>query len=596
MDWMFGINPTLGRNPEFQSAVSRIAIWTFGFGYIGIGALTGYYKVDIPDYLGLSAGYLAFAVGLLLSVLRRPCWESRRYFSLALDITATSLAIFLTREAISPFYLIYIWIFISAATRYGRTHLVVASAAAVVSYNIVLVVLDEWQRHTFEAFFFLLLLVLLPLFQYALLHKVKQARDDAERANRAKGDFLARMTHELRTPLTGVIGMAELLQSTRLDAEQSEYVQSIASSAELLGGLIGDILDLSKIDARKLTLELIPFDPGRAAQEVCDLFESQALAKHLKLILDIAPDVPRQVVGDPLRVRQILLNLLGNAIKFTDNGEVVLKVSASPPSHGIERPHLLFSVRDTGIGIAREQLDTIFESFQQADDSTTRRYGGSGLGTTIARELTLLMGGTIEAESEVGRGSRFLVRLPLEAVSAATPEPDAIARVPGQEDAGFGATAEPRDNGHDRHGTSRPLRVLVAEDNEISARVITAFLTKLGCRPVRVDDGEAALTHARRHGFDIAFIDLRMPKLDGLQFTRAYRALEKRRHRPIVALTANAAEDVKTACLAAGMDAFLSKPVKQEQLKQMIARLVPGDGPIQPCSSSDHSRQEVNRR
>lgn len=371
MDWMFGISPTLIKNPEFQSAVVRIAIWTFGFAYIGIGGLTGYYQVDIPSYIGLSTAYLFCCLGLLRSVLRRPVWELRRYFSLALDITATSLAIFLTREAISPFYLIYIWIFISASTRYERAHLIVAAVAAVISYNIVLVLLDEWQRHTFEAFFFLLLLVLLPLFQYALLRKLQEARAEAEAANRAKGDFLARMTHELRTPLTGVIGMAELLQSTHLDAEQRDYVQSISSSAQILGALIGDILDFSKIDARKLTLESARFDLGQTVQGVCDLIQDQMLAKRLDLILDFSPEVPRQVIGDQLRVRQILLNLLGNAAKFTDTGEVVMQVSVSPPACGIDQPHLLFVVQDTGIGIVPEKLKDIFDSFQQADHSTT---------------------------------------------------------------------------------------------------------------------------------------------------------------------------------------------------------------------------------
>ena len=692
MDWTFGVSPALRKNPEFQSAVVRIAIWTFGFAYIGAGGITGYYKVDIPRYIILSSAYLLCCVGLLLSVLRRPFWELRRYFSLALDITATSLAIFLTREAISPFYLIYIWIFISASTRYGRAHLVVAAVAAVVSYNIVLILLDEWQRHTFEAFFFLLLLVLLPLFQYALLRKLQQARTEAERANRAKGDFLARMTHELRTPLTGVIGMTELLQSTQLDAEQRDYVQSIAGSAEILGALIGDILDLSKIDARKLTLESTLFDPGRTVQEVCGLVEGMMLDKRLDLILDIAPDVPRQVSGDPLRVHQILLNLLGNAIKFTEKGEVLMQVSVSPPACGIDRPHLLFVVQDTGIGIAPEKMDAIFDSFQQADHSTTRQYGGSGLGTTIARELALLMGGDIGAESEAGKGSRFWVRLPFDGVALpsreqppgtrlsglkalvfeanatargmmrsaciaegmecvfvaedAQPDQDtlcamgqpptliivadtpggidlesmlnrlqrpfdaaipalfltyrtrhpgklgqavhrlnkpyradallnAIARVLGRQDAENSPPSRAVEIIRGQSKESGSIRILVAEDNEISAKVILTFLTKLGFQAVRAHDGEEALEHARGQRFHIAFIDLRMPKLDGLQFTRAYRKLEKGRHLPIVALTANAAEEIRKECLAAGMDDFLSKPVKQAQLKQMVARLVP---------------------
>ncbi|MEY6433776.1 ATP-binding protein [Thioalkalicoccus limnaeus] len=559
----FVSKPGQWSNPEFQSAAVRMGIWIFGLFYIGLGAATGYYQVDVRHFVALFAGFLVVGVGLFVSVLRQPHSPVRRYLSLLIDILATSLVILLTQEAISPFYLFYIWIFISAGTRYGRSHLIFATLASVVAYGLVLVALDHWLKHPFEAAFFLLLLVALPLYQYSLLARVQQARAEAERANRAKSDFLAVMTHELRTPLTGVIGMTDLLKATELTKEQQEYVQGISRSAELLRSLIGDILDLSKIDARRLELEAIPFDLRTTLEEVCRLIEPRALDKGLTLSLRIAPGLSSSYVGDPLRIRQILLNLLGNAVKFTERGEVELSVEHRPPEDAVTEPHLLIQVRDTGIGMSTEQLAIVFERFRQADQSTTRRFGGSGLGTTIARDLTRLMGGTIGAESTPGQGSRFWIRLPLPSAGhpvPATPEPSPVSS------SGAPASADQRPAG---------IRVLVAEDNEIAAKVIVTFLERLGHRVVRVADGEEALQRIAAGAFDIAFIDLRMPKLDGLALTCAVRARERGRRLPIVALTADAAEDTRAACLAAGMDDFLSKPIKAEALREMIERLAP---------------------
>ena len=682
-----GLPEGMRANPEFQSALVRLAVWTFGTGYISLAAITGYYKVDIPYFITLFCIFVLINAGVFISVLVRPDWPIRRYVALSLDIVAISLAIFVTREAISPFYLLYIWIFISAGTRYGTRHLVLASAESVIAYSLVLTALGQWQRHTYEAVFFLFFLLLLPLYQFALLRRVQRAKDEAERANKAKGDFLAFMTHELRTPLTGVIGMTELLKSTALDAEQRDYLLSISNSANVLGALIGDILDFSKIDVAKLTLEQVPFSPRAVVREVCGVLESLALAEGVELICQVAPDVPLTVVGDQLRVRQILFNLVGNAVKFTEEGEVRVRVLVRPAEEGISEPHLLLEVEDTGIGIPADKLAQIFESFSQADESTTRRFGGSGLGTTIALELSRLMGGTIGVESVDGQGSRFRVRLPLlGAVLPLPPAPSARLQgrrglvieanqthrdlvcevlrregvmclgladpidvsalasgganldflVIGDRPRGFALEAARIDVGtrlgyqcpclfltyaarrpeiqrsaarclskpflagdlvdaveallglvHAAHpcnqersgfGGADPaaladIRVLVAEDNAIAAKVITAFLQKMGIAFTLVEDGEQALREALQGGYGIAVVDLRMPKLDGVQFAQAYRKQALGQPLPIVALTANASEDVKQTCLEAGMVDFLAKPVSPELLRQTIERL-----------------------
>ena len=690
MRWKLGLDPKLLHNPELQSAVVRLAIWAFGLAYIGLGSYTGYYQVDVPYFLVLFTLFLGIALTLLVSVLRRRESTRRRYLGLLIDILATSLVIQLTQEAISPFYLFYIWIFISAGTRYGRSYLSFAALVSVIAYNMVLIALDHWARHPFEAAFFLLLLIALPLYQHSLLQRIQQARAEAERANRAKSDFLAFMTHELRTPLTGVIGMTDLLKTTALNGEQHDYVLAISRSADLLKTLIGDVLDLSRIDAHKLQLEQTPFDLRETIKEICALIEPLALDKGLELIPRVDPKLPARVVGDPLRVRQILLNLVGNAVKFTEQGEIELGAQPRPAEASVQAPHILLEVRDTGIGIPAAKLATIFEGFRQVDESTTRRFGGSGLGTTISRDLAQLMGGAIGVASEEGRGSRFWVRLPLPAAAceraaaaeerplrglralvcernltyrtliaahlrgagitctaigdlealqnAARPKADLIVvadapepldlatacrqlhdRLGGEvpclcltyagrrlEPTGIcmaqlnkpflgeelvasvhkllfshtpsesAAGPPPTPRGIEQPGRlARRIRVLVAEDNEIAAKVITAFLKRQGCSVVHVEDGEQALEQTRRGDFDIAFIDLRMPKIDGIDFTRRLRRNEVDQRLPIVALTADAAEETKAGCLDAGMDDFLCKPVRPAELEEVVARWVP---------------------
>lgn len=685
-----GIPKGMGSNPEFQSFLVRLGVWMFGILYVLLAAVSGPQEVDLRSFLLLVFLFAAVYLGLFASVFVRPEWALRRYLTILLDIVAISLGIYFTRT-VSPFNLLYIWIFISAGTRYGIRFLVAATVEAVVAYALVMLVLDQWRTHPHDSLFFLLLLVLLPLYLYSLLRRVQRARDEAEQANRAKSDFLAFMTHELRTPLTGVIGMSELLKTTRLDAEQRDYIQAISNSANVLAALIGDILDLSKIDAERLKLEQAPFEPRAVVREVCGVLGGQALGEGVEMICSLAPEVPQTVVGDQLRVRQILFNLLGNAVKFTEQGQIEVRVSVRASEAGIGRPHLLIEVQDTGIGIAPEKIEQIFESFSQADDSTTRRFGGSGLGTTIARQLALMMGGAIGADSVLGQGSRFWVRLPLlgdtlaeaaapgdrlkgrrvlvlesnttqrtlacevldregawvqgvagiDDLRALSPRPHGLdllviadspqgldleqvhrtarelldtdppcvyltygARRPAHHAAGVSCASKPflaeelvaaaevrlglvarpprvQAECPGLAGGASPLagavRVLVAEDNAIAAKVITTFLSKMGYAFTRVEDGEQALEAVRAHEYGIAIVDLRMPKLDGIEFARRYRALAPGSRLPIVALTANASEDVKQDCLAAGMDDFLSKPVSPELLRRTIERLaIPG--------------------
>ncbi|MFC7300174.1 ATP-binding protein [Cognatiluteimonas weifangensis] len=551
---------------EHQQALVRLVMLGVVLAYLA-GVVEGRPGVAAPLRLSLLFLALEFVVAfsILGWILARPGISMpRRVLGMIADYSLMGVGMVLLGELLAPMYVILMWVTVGNGLRFGSRFLHAAIGFAVVTFLIVILRTPYWQANPWLGWGLLGGLVAVPLYLSSLLRALTRATEAAKAASEAKSRFLANMSHELRTPLNGIVGMAELLATTPMSPEQRDSAEVIRTSARALQLLVDDVLDFATIEAGKLRRSDTDFSLVELTRSVHVMLLPSAQAKGLTLETGIAREVPDALHGDSGHVRQILINLLSNAIKFTEHGKVSLDVQLLQADAAGAR--LRFCVRDTGIGIPEDYLGRIFDAFEQVDSGRGRRFGGTGLGTTIAKVLTELLGGRIGVESRLGAGSMFWFELPFR-LGAAT---------------GAAATESSNviafDDPFVRHRARvRSLRILVADDQAANLLVMRRLLEKAGHRPQVVEDGNDVLNALEAQQYDAVIIDLHMPGVSGIEIMKQMRFIEAGRARtPFIVLTADATPEARLESERAGAYAFLTKPLAIDRLLEKLAAV--GEG------------------
>lgn len=560
---------------EHSQALVRVGMLAVVLAYLLVApAPAGNEAYHVVMWLVI-AGFV-IGVSLLAAIVAWPQPSHlRRGIGIASDYGLTSAAMMLMGEPLAWVYVIVMWITVGNGLRYGNRYLAIAVCVAAVSFGLVLAFTPYWVDNRTLGLGLLIGLIAVPLYLSGLLRALTRATEEARRANKAKSTFLANMSHEFRTPLNGLAGTSELLATTRLDDEQRAYLATIQASARSLLALVEDVLDISAIEAGKLKFSSEKFLLSELIENIGLIVGPTASKKGLDYQVEVEEDVPSVLDGDSAHLRQVLLNLVSNAVKFTDTGFVRLQIAAGPSDGATIR--IRFTVIDSGIGIPAAARAKLFEAFEQGDVSLSRRHGGSGLGTTIAKGLTEAMGGTIGFESTENEGSRFWVELPFgfeepAAAGVSTAAERQEAEVAPQNVIAF---SDP----FLRHRARvRSMQVLIADDHPANRMVLETLLQKAGHRVTAANDGEAVLDAVSMSDYDLVIVDLHMPGINGLDMIRQMRAMQagSQRRTPVIVLSADVTPDSIRACEQAGARAFLAKPVVASRLLDALAEIASG--------------------
>lgn len=561
--------PTISHNavkrPEMEQAIIRLVIGSLLIGYYAYGTWHSSLRLEAGWLAGdaVMALWLVVCVSIIVAIrVGKPYSPFRRIAAITTDVANTTYFIYEIPDLAAPLFCLYLWFIIGHGFRFGTAYLYYTLALAFTGFTSLVVTQPYWQNNIELGLGLSVGMVAISLYLGKLVRRLTFALETAEAANLAKRQFVSSISHEMRTPLNAIIGMSDLLSSTHLGRDQKEMVRSLDSATKLLLALVDDVLDFSKIEAGKLSLEATPFNLISVIEDTLQLFRHQAGQKGLALKMEVQPGVPAQLIGDPTHLRQVLTNFLSNAVKFTSEGCVTLRVATLTVDE--DNAHLLFEVEDTGIGISPKARAHIFDSFTQADPSTTRKYGGTGLGTTIAKQLVELMGGRVGFRTTDGAGSTFWFELTLGRDHDVGSDPPSVAHV----GPGFPVAAGVR-------ATLKNYLVLVADDNESNRRVAEKILERAGHRCVMVQNGEQALEMLEQHAFDIAILDMNMPDMSGIDVFLTHRYMRASDvYLPFIMLSADVSNDLQKECIDAGFDAFLSKPIQSGTLVSTVDRLV----------------------
>ena len=574
----YAVTDCCGATAGAEQSLLRVAIpFLAALWLLGDLAFTADLTAGEWHGLYVALGFLTFALMVTVHILatgdKHPRLTiARRFLGIIADNAVNTYFMLVVGELGAVVVGVYLFVTFGNGFRFGRLYLHVSQTLSLIGFAIVLYFSPFWSHHIPVGIGFLVAMVVLPLYVGKLAERIKEAKKRADEANAAKGRFLANVSHEMRTPLNGVIAMSDLLRETQLAESQREIVETLSTSAQLALAQIEEILDAAKIEAGRVQLESRPFDLGKLLIGAVKVVLPQARYKGLVVDTDVALEGSHWFLGDAHHLRQVLLNLLSNAVKFTEHGHVALRARVTNSVNGISLIRL--EVSDTGIGIPQAKQAAIFDAFTQADDSVTRVYGGTGLGTTIARQLVALMGGQLGVSSTEGVGSTFWINLPLpvsEAIGIDLVEEFASAHQV------FAPThALKAGQGANVHKI-RGARVLVAEDNPTNQRVTQMILESGGHVATIVSNGEEALDALERANFDIALFDLSMPIVSGLEALKLYRFTASKPI-PVIILSANVTTDAIGECQRAGASEFVAKPVRASLLLDAIERNLADEG------------------